>query len=298
MNPLNVIFSYNRPYLLNNCVRSFHEFGPGGDLLILDDRSDVKEMKALLDKFEQQRIMVHQSVERGEGRHGRLYNNMEQALSFANEKGYDYIFFIQDDMQFMWKDEDFWEKAEKLFTEQKDALHYRPQFEKIIFSHDKKNMFKYQASTDCWLHLKAAFTAVGVFSIKKLSEVKWKFKNTEVENDSYAKYLGVRLYVSATPVLAFVPEPETWRYRKQMGKSIKPRRKYFLKPLSPEKINQLKSNSRRNIIYLEDYCIPWGWKVLSPYMLSTSNRRKYYKNLWRWIKKSRFRCWPKLVGAD
>lgn len=298
MKTLSVVFSYNRPYLLDNCVRSFQKFGPGGDLLIFDDCSDDLEMKVMLEKFKRQGIWVYQSSKKENKQLGGLYFNMEQAVSIAKKRGYNYIFFIQDDLQFMWKDQLFWERVNKVFSIKKEAFHYRPQFEKIIYSHDKVHRFEYQPSFNCWLNKKEYFTAVGVISIKKIIELNWRFQPSEIENNIYAKSLGCRMYVSSTPVLAHVPTPETWHNKENKGKRLKPIKSFFLKPLSPEKIKQLKLKSHHNIIYLEDYCFPWGWKTLSPYLLSNGNKRKYYKNIWRWMKKNRFRRWPKLAGED
>lgn len=301
MKPLTAIFTFNRGLLLDNCLRSFEQFGPGGDLLIVDDGSNQPGQLEVLDHWEKrENVYVIRRDGRAEARLGGLYNNMQKALDWAREHGYELLFCNQDDLQFMWKDDDFWSNVETLFQQRPKALQYRPQFEKIIFQHDHKKRFTRLEDLPAWLHLKARYTAVGVFSIERMESVNWHFLPSERENGAQAAEYGLELYVASMPTLAFVPEPPTWHDANAAGEDHPPTKEFYLKPLSEQQIKRMQKNSMKTVAYMEKYCFPWGWKAESPYILSTSsaNLRSHQEKLKRWIKKGYFLRWPRQVGVD
>jgi len=293
MKYLNVIFTYNRPYLLDNCIRSYLAYGPEGDLLVFDDNSTLPECKRILQEWQAKGVDVRINQKEKLGKRGGLYDNMQASVDYAMEQGYDYIFFIQDDQQFAWRDGSFWDRIDRIFNSMEKVFHVRPQFERILLSHDASNRFRPIPEYDCWLNVKEFFTAVGVLSLKKIRQTSWRFVFLEADNNAQARKMGLEMVVLAMPTLAFVPNPETWHDNQIQNTVKKPVHEFLLKPLNEAQIQQIHELSCKKIIYAEVFCFPWGWKAIAPYQHS-SNRKKYFGNLWRWIKKNR--RLPRWVG--
>jgi hypothetical protein len=295
---LNAIFTYNRPHLLRNCIKSFFEFGPEGDLIVVDDGSTKPDQLSYLQELARLNnpflsISIWNMTRNDRNKLGGLYTNMEAVAQYATVNGYDFLFFIQDDQQFMWKDPFFWTKVSDTYGHHPQALIVRPVFDKLIFSHDAPNRLENCPKCNGILFKKSWFAAVGIVRPAHIKALGWHFCATEGLNNQQAKSLNLTMHLTKSPVLAFVPMPETWRFGHNTRAPIRPARDYFLKPLSAEQIVRLTHTS--NVAYLEEYCRPWGWKAWSPYNFS-DNRRKHMQNLWRWFKKNRLRRWPKRQG--
>ena len=298
MKYLITIFCYNRPHLLKNAVESFIEFGPEGDLLVVDDGSNDPEVIDYLNMLENRKltqVSIRRCKREYDRRLGGLYPNMEMATKYAKDNGYDYIFYSQDDQQFMWRDNNFWRRVNEIFEHHPNAFMVRPAFDKLIFSHNHANRFNICDSCPGLLFKKAGFSAVGILSINKINKYNWHFQPTEVTNEAVVLETGLEMYLMKTAIIAPVPVPETWRFGKRVGKTKAPINKYFLKPLSEKQIFDLENSV--SVPLIEDYCFPWGWKRWSPYNHST-DRKKYFANLWRWFKKNRLRRWPKWQGVQ
>ena len=294
MKSLNVIFTYNRPYLLDNCIRSFFACGPEGDLLVFDDNSTLPESRRILEKWRAEGVDVRVNQREKRGKRGGLYDNMQESVDYALGQGYDAVFFIQDDQQFMWRDGSFWNRIEKIFQSMDPVFHVRPQFERLILSHDFPYRFRPIPDYDCWLNLKEWFTAVGVLSLRKIKQSSWRFLPLEAENNIQARNKGLEMVISAMPTLAFVPNPETWHDNTIQNAVKRPVHEFLLKPLAEDQIQKILETKCCKIICAEDFCHPWGWKALAPYQHS-SNRNKYLGNLWRWMKKNK--RLPRWVGV-
>lgn len=296
MKYLNVIFTYNRPLLLRNCVQSYLEFGPDGDLMIVDDGSSLPEQRSLLDEIasKNKEVKIWIRDRNDTNRLGGLYANMEAVTQQAIEQGYDFVFFIQDDQQFMWRDEAFWSKVQKIYEHHPDTLVVRPVFEKLVFSHVADSRLETCPACPGIRFKKSWFAAVGIVRPTHIAKTGWHFKSTEAANNEYSKSMGLSMVLLKAPVLAFVPVPETWRFGKRTASTKPPVKRYYFKPLSVSQIGELQSGEKA--AYLEDYCLPWGWHAWAPYDFS-DNRRKYFENLWRWFKKNRLRRWPRWQGV-
>lgn len=301
MKTLIVVFTYNRGDLLDNCLRSIERYGPGGDMLVIDDGSEQAGQCRVLDAWEgRDGVTIMRREHRRDARLGGLYANMQLAYDWAIEKGYELMLFDQDDQQFMWQDSEFWDRAARVFDARPQAIQFRPQFEKRLFEHDHARRFRYVPELEAWLHLKARFTAVGVFSVSRLQSIGWRFLGSEVENHRQADAHGMELFLPAMPTLAFVPEAPTWHNAEARGKEQASPREFYLKPLDDTRLDDMRRDIGRTVAYIEAYCLPWGWRALSPYAHSSSpaNMRQYRRNLWRWFKKGRLRRWPRFAGVD
>lgn len=292
MKLLNAVFSYNRIHLLRNTVESLLEFGPQGDLLIVDDGSNEKPVADYLAQIERdKRGVVISNARHVVDFHGGLYNNMSKAIDYARQGGYSYIFFIQDDVQFMWRDDQFLERVERILQTKRDAAMVIPMFFKGVIASSLPERLEYHDDARAW-HVKPyGISDMGVMRMSLIEDKKWRFMPTENENGRVWRDWGFKAYTMAPPVLAWVPWPEVRFGRQSVGQARAPKNKYFLKPLSPEQIDRLKKADLHTLPYHEEYCLPWGWRCLSPYWF-TKGRWDYAQRLWR------TKTMPKFVGVS
>jgi len=276
MKLLNVIFSYNRYYLFKNTVESCLEFGPEGDLLIVDDGSDDVRIIEYLKELKDRKINVIIRDKHLNGFHGKLYDNMDLATDYAIKNNYKYIFYIQDDMQFMWKDNSFITKVETIFNNNKNVSMISPLFQKGILSDKFNEHFEIISECNCWCRRLYAICDIGIMSVDLLKEKKWKFKKSETENCNTWYNWGYKLYIIKPPILSWIPWSGIEWILTGAIKNMSPKNRYLLKPFTNEQIDILTNSDLKDIPTHEKYCFPWGWKCLSPYWF-TGGRRDYIK---------------------
>ncbi len=279
MKLLTVVFSYNRYALLKNTVDSFYAFGPESDLLIMDDGSPDTRIHDFLSSCKKNaRTSVWIKSAHVPAFHGSLYENMNRAVSMALSGGYTYIFFVQDDMQFMWKDDDFHQRIARFFLCYPDAAMLSPFFQKKISAHKHPDRFEKGVGGKEW-HLKPyGICDVGVMPLSLFQKTQWKFQASAAENGRVWRSWGYKVYVPTAPTLAWVPWPQVRQYSSIFGREREPKHRYFLKPLSPEQIVRLRAIDCARLPYHEDFCFPWGWSCISPYWF-TNLHREYFSLL-------------------
>lgn len=292
MKLLTAIFSYNRYYLLKNAIESFYEFGPDSDLLVVDDGSSDSRIREYLEHVKKEKgAAVIVSTSHIYGFHGGLYENMNRAVEYALARDYTHIFFVQDDMQFMWEDESFLQRVKGIFDGLTDAAMILPVFQKGIVQDTFKERFEVHPNWYVW-HLKPyGICDLGIMPLSLIKKHKWGFGESEGKNGQIWRELGYKLYVTTTPIIAWVPWPQVKKFNKIFGSERKPMSKYFLKPLTKEQIQKLEGQGVSAIPCHEDFCFPWGWRCLSPYWF-THNRGEYIKLILKGILKGRY---PKIV---
>lgn len=296
MKLLNVIFTYNRYYLLRNTVESFWEFGPGGDLLIIDDGSEDPLVKKYLLDLKKEGVEVMSEIWSNESFHGGLYSNMNKAVSYAIQRNYTHIFFLQDDIQFMWHDEHFIERVESFFSQCSEASTITPIFFKGIVKDQMYLNTEVVTELKAWKLLAFGIIDIGIAPVEIFKDPSRRFGfSSEKKNSSHWRELGYNAYVMSAPILAWVPWPYggLWRRGWAPTRSF-PRKKYFLKPFTEEQIKKLNINPLDRLPFHEEYCKPWGWKCLSPYYF-TGGRKGYLKLALKNLLKFQF---PKIVGED
>src|SRR5690606_3426070 len=110
------VFTYNRPQLLRNLLASLRQFYPDMDLAVFDDGSTDPEQQQILRELQAGGSHISITEEgTGDSKHGGLYHNMNRALAYARAKGYRYAYFVQDDMQFLWRDGQLAQRVEDAF---------------------------------------------------------------------------------------------------------------------------------------------------------------------------------------
>lgn len=243
-NILICIFSYNRPAHLKNLLASITQFYPEMDMVIFDDNSDVQEMKDLLTQL-RKTIYVQQPDASLNSKHGGLYGMMNAALDYAKSKKYVYAYFVQDDMQFLWRDEKLEERLETVFARQ-DCLMCNFNFLRKILTNGTDKQLP-EIEKGIFLFDGNGVADTGIIDVLKATEAGLHFlKNSESGNGRHWYEKGHRLYWLPVPHLAWVPWPSTYRYKEAERRTPK-----FLKPLNKHSIEKLKTNTK--YAYLEDY---------------------------------------------
>lgn len=250
------IFSYNRGDFLENLLVSINKFYPEASLAIFDDGSDNPKVKAILENVPHGTYIHVTDKTNPDCKHGGLYNMMNVAIEYAKNSSFKYAYFVQDDMQFLWRDKKLKEKIESAFN-RPDCIMCNSSFlQKILFKGIDKRLPCVQAGLFSFAGNGVADT--GIINIPKARAVGLHFyEQSESGNGAYWHKKGYRLYWLPQPHLAWVPWPTT--YRNKNKHSRKPR---FIKPLTASKINKLTGSNF--YAYLEDYTSIQGWAI-KPY---------------------------------
>lgn len=286
MRLLYAIAAFNRMHLLVNTVESVRAFGPEGDILIVDDGSDDPSLLEYYNQLEENKIatVIRSDRSKDSDMHGGLYVSMTKATQYAIENNYDYIYFLQDDVQFMWKDEQLMDRVANVFEQCPDASMVNPTFQKKLYARNMKERLIPKKQGNCWYLTPYGIADIGIMQVKTLKEKNFRFDNTETKNHEQWTEWGYKFYCLNAPVLAWVPWPRTYNRDEAQGKDRKAKRKYFMKPLSQSNIKKLQSATLEKIPYHEDYCFPWGWWCLSPYCYTILNM-EYWNALRKAVKR-------------
>ncbi|MEZ5015437.1 MAG: glycosyltransferase family A protein [Flavipsychrobacter sp.] len=251
------IFSYNRAGLLQNLLQSIAQFYPEMKVAIFDDDSDDEATVALLSQLQKQGIEVHHKELSGSSKHGGLYTMMDQAIGHAMSSSYKYAYFVQDDMQFLWRDEGLEKKVSSVFAKE-ECLMCNSSFLQKIFIEGIENRLPRLEEEDLYAFNGYGVADTGIINLEKARAVSLSFPmESEDGNGKYWHEKGWQMYWLPQPHLAWVPWPSTYRYKK-----VEHRKLSSLLPLEKESIAKL--SKHKGYAYLEDYTATTNW-FLKPY---------------------------------
>ncbi|MCB0696112.1 MAG: glycosyltransferase family 2 protein [Chitinophagaceae bacterium] len=240
------VFSYNRGMLLRNLLRSARLFYPEFDIVIFDDNSDDAEtQKVLTEQGSTNCKVIISPSDHTKSKHGGLYAQMNKALMYAIDHQYSYAYFVQDDMQFLWRDEVLENKITKAFT-RKECLMCNSSFLQKILTDGIEDRLPL-AEDNLYTFKGNGVADTGIIDLEKAREADLQFpEHSESGNGQYWYNKGFRLYWLPQPHLAWVPWPATFRNRQKEN-----RKTNELLPLTDESIKRLQQN--QSYAYLEDY---------------------------------------------
>lgn len=240
------IFSYNRGVLLKSLIESARAMYPEFDIVVFDDGSDDKQTLDILDQLSSSGMCtMFKSGKDKNSKHGGLYSQMNNAISYARDNGYDYAYFVQDDMQFLRRDDQLEAKLQKLFQRDDCFMCNSSFLQKILFSGLEDRLPQIEPGIFSFHGNGVADT--GIIDVNKAAVVGLNFpEHSESGNGKYWYDKGFRLYWLAQPHLAWVPWPTTYRGQQKELRSDK-----VLLPLTAESISRLEQNN--SYAFLEDY---------------------------------------------
>jgi len=204
------VMTYERPDALEVCLRSLLEVGGAFSIIIVDDRSSNQAIRKLADQFGFE-FLVGPG---GTGRHGGLYNNMQLAKEIAENRGFDYVAFFQDDMQLVRPfDEKVIQEYETVFAMDPKIVCIDHRFSRMGFKavfDPELNAYRYPNGY--------TYSDVGVFSLARLSERNFSFNQfshtfiaTEKLIKKSAKEMNMVKVSARTPISMHIPFPRLIR---------------------------------------------------------------------------------------
>ncbi len=202
------LFTYNRPGLLANAVRSIDRFFPWGDRLVIDDGSSDPRVQAYLRRLERESQWRFVIRERVAGRnYGGYYDNMRWALERALSDGYDYCFFFEDDEQIVWRKDDYPAYVERVFSCCPDAIQLQPLFFRRIIPYAKS--IEYIRTARAY-RSNRGFTTTGIWNlatVRRYPDYRFICANGDdmPANSRYWMKRGYRVYFQFDPTVAILP---------------------------------------------------------------------------------------------
>jgi len=211
------VFSYNRAVFLDNCLKSIRDCAAHCKVTIIDDHSSDLSTLEVIDKWREFHDVYMPVKSKEAYKTGGLYNNMNQAMILANEKGLKYALFIQDDMQFIRKlKESDIQDIHVFYSKNKNVVQYDTNFMK--FDSTPNSLYLDQSGKGYLKSLDfhySGFTALGVFHVERFFNLFGEFKSSERQNDMYARTKGVQRGYARNPFMMWLPNPVSHRGKKR-----------------------------------------------------------------------------------
>jgi hypothetical protein len=255
------------------------EFSPVNPILIMDDGSDRGDQQELLSSLEAHGLTVWRANTDGErGAHGGLYNNMNNAIRYANHMCFNYIHLLQDDMQFVCDPDESFAEAFRLFHSSENILQVCVVFQKLIDG--SRNTICDELG--CYINPESGIFDTGIVDVARFVEAGLTFGPTEGEAGRRAKLKGFKTAFVPAPSLAWIPWVPYFREgkgnrpdsdSKRIGKHACARCHLKLAPLSTESLTSLRRQSLNRAPFHEDYVHPNNWTCPYPYVFRRSWRR-------------------------
>ncbi len=257
------IFSYNRGGLLRNLLQSIEEYYPEMDIAIFDDGSDDELTLNVLADVAKKGGYVYKRTDVGKGsKHGGLYGMMNIALDYLFERDYQYAYFVQDDMQFLWRDRHFEERLKPVFSREECVMCNANFMQKITIDEIGPKL-PLAGIGDLYLFKENGVADTGVIDIAKAKAVSLSFpQQGEIANGKYWHDKGLQLYWLPQPHLAWVPWPTTYRYKVEENRQVN-----TLHPVEGKALEHLLVN--KDYAFLEDYTKTYKWYP-KPYWYAAS----------------------------
>jgi hypothetical protein len=221
-NTLFVIFSYNRTTELKTCLSSLFKNAPSAQCIVFDDGSVTLETHEILKSYEKSFTqIIWPKFEPKMNTRGRLAENIQSAYDMALEQKFEYMFFIQDDMQFVRPfDRHIKNQYSEIFLKDETIIQIDPRFLRDLGHIEidaSLNAYRFPDGDD-----RSSFADVGIFSVTRLKKLNWTFEATERKNKVKAHSLGLKRIFPFSPIFMHVPYPVIYRKGKIRNKFPSP----------------------------------------------------------------------------
>lgn len=250
-----VIFSFNRTHEFVTLLESIRVHNPHFDILLIDDASTLPMTHRIISENKDLfKHVIKQPPCRKTTSRGRLPQNIQFAYDFADQNNYDYVFFIQDDMQFVRPlDENVLSEYGKLFASDNNIIQVDPRFlrrlgEIVILP--ELHAYSFSEMDD-----RSSYADVGITHIKRLKAINWTFETRERTNKEKAYALHLKRIFPFTPIFMHVPYPVMYRKGRIKLKFPSPfisRGKVKFENMTPKEIRQMDERPLEIIPYARD----------------------------------------------
>lgn len=222
------------------------------EVAIFDDNSDDAATKALLQKLEAEGVTVYRKEKAANSKHGGLYAMMNVAIQYSIEQDYKYAYFVQDDMQFLWRDEDLEKRVRSVFL-QKECMMCNANFLQKIHTNGIEQRLPRVEGGALYDFAGYGVADTGIIDVDKARASALHFpKESEEGNGLFWYNNGYKMHWLPQPNLAWVPWPSTYRY-----KNLEDRKVNSLHSLTKAAVAKLTEN--KDYAYIEDYTATKSW---------------------------------------
>lgn len=281
---LHAIVGHKLPVYFINAVNSVRLMAQNDDILVVDNASGLPALIGELESIAQREPRVSlllrstNDISRN-SKVGGLYDAYNEVVEYALGRGYDYLHIIQHDMQMVWWDESVITRAEEIFAEYPECV----------------NIATTALASDLALsgglgYLKPklvqfaqyGLTDTGLYDLAKWRQRGMRFGDSEQAHGQQYWAEGLRVLCHPLPTVAVVPWPAVVRSGQVVGREIKPRQQFLLRPLTGDEIVQVKESTTP--VWLEQVAVPWGWTCLMPYWTTDLRTITYWVYRYRDIR--------------
>lgn len=215
---------------------------------------------------------------------GNLYKSYNYALNYCYKNNYEILHILQNDMQLMEWNNKILNLATELFAKNKSTIHIQTGFvrcvtpEPLIF---KKKMFLSSINKNHQVSFLENYgiTDWGLYDLKKLKKVNFKFKTTEGQLGLALVQKKIHTIVFPLPFVGVIPWPATYRHDTILGFQIKSKNKLILKNKYSNNFLQMLKKLNNNLFFQEDWIDPNGWRCLYPPLYTDFSYITYWINL-------------------
>ena len=213
-NTLIALFSYNKSSELRVTLESLLHHMQGFRVIVYDDCSTRSETIKILNEYKSRIEIIRNDEFSLKGRCGNLYKNMQRAYEYALSQKYQYLFFMQDDIQIVRSvTEEILEEYGNIFSKSDRVIQIDPRFirEDCYTEYDpfiKGYLFN---SKDP----RRGFADVGIIHLSRMEQEKWAFLEGEPANKLQAANKGLIRVFPFSPIMMHVPFPSLYRNKKR-----------------------------------------------------------------------------------
>lgn len=206
---------YDRGQNLSLLIESIERNVAGAHIAIFDDGSTEPDTVALLQTLAN-RCPIFINREKNSQVYLRgLHANMNAALDYAVNQGFSYVFFVQEDQQFIRKiDGAFFSEVENIFRCSPSISQVIPMFFKGYFpSEVLLKRYGIERVTGFYYENQPAYgvSDIGITSIERLANHGYRFSHDESSSGLKALECGLRIAFNRNPALMYTPWPRTTR---------------------------------------------------------------------------------------
>lgn len=284
MKALFAVMSCNRMHYAKNCIESILKFVNMDriGLLICDNNTIEEGFDSYLNEVANRHkgIIVKQFKDRNRN---ELYRAMNYAVKHCQRNGYDVVNFLQDDYQYLYRLDKQLDDVEKIFDMKRRIVQISSNLawarKKTKLGRTRQidiNGTNYLVMAQKWIvdtgyTRVAAYKRIGFYPRKavsweggymhKLKNKRYKkLTNGEQWFAHQCRARGWKRMITLQPCTTLLYDCAYVRGNKRYGEYFPPPNEFYIKPFSPEVIEQVNANNKAGKrCYIEEMCEADGW---------------------------------------
>src|ERR1700744_5767561 len=124
---LHAIVGHQFPVYFINAVKSVLLMTGNDDIIVVDNASNLpsltRELQSIADKESRVHLVLRETNDISRNaKVGGLYDAYNEVVSYALQRGYDYLHIMQNDMQMLWWDDSIMPRAREISAENPECV--------------------------------------------------------------------------------------------------------------------------------------------------------------------------------